>query len=366
MYPAVVAEACRLGRECRSVDVARDAATTETGPGRLQQLRLPLLIGGPVVILGVVGWFVLTGGRYQTTDDAYVEAARTAVSASVSGRIIDLQVHDNQPVKAGQMLFRLDDRDFRNALAQAQAQLAVARLQVQTERASFGQQQAAVQVAQSAVNYADRELAREKELAAGGVASQQQLDQAVNAASDAHARLLVAEQQAEAAKLTAGDNGPIDAHPAVMQALANLQKAQLNDGYTTVLAAQDGIVTKVEQVQVGTYINASQPLFWLVSGRPYVEANFKEDQLAHMKVGQPVSLKVDALPGKPLPGHVASFSPGSGESFSVLPAQNATGNWVKVVQRLPVRIEFDQVPPPGAHAGLSVVAKVDTRAPAAR
>jgi membrane fusion protein (multidrug efflux system) len=331
----------------------------------IQRLRWPLLISGPVVILAIVAWFVLTGGRYQTTDDAYVQAARTAVSASISGRIIDLEVQDNQSVKAGQVLFRLDDRDYRNAIAQAEAQLAMVRLQVQTQRASYGQQEASVQVAQSAVAYADKELAREQELASGGVASQQQLDQAVNAARDAHDRLVVAQQQAEAAKLTADDNGPIDAHPAVMQALAALQRARLNESYTTVVAAQDGVVTKVEQVQLGTYINASQPLFWLVSGRPYVEANFKEDQLAHMRVGQPVSLRIDAVPGPPLKGRVASFSPGSGESFSVLPAQNATGNWVKVVQRLPVRIEFDQAPPESAHAGLSVTAKVDTRAPGA-
>jgi len=344
--------------------VARDSATIQTGPSRAQQLRLPLLVGGPVIILGAVAWFVLTGGRYQSTDDAYIQAARTAISASVSGRIVDLEVTDNQPVKAGQVLFRLDDRDFKNAVAQAEAQLATARLQVRTERASASQQDAAVAVAQSAVAYADKELAREQTLSAGGVASQQQLDQAVNAARDAHDRLIVAQQQAEAAKLTAGDNGAIDAHPAVMQALAALQKAQLNEGYTTVVAPSDGVVTRVEQVQVGTYISTSQPLFWLVSGRPYVEANFKEDQLAHMEIGQPVSLKVDALDGKPLAGHVASFSPGSGQTFSVLPAQNATGNWVKVVQRLPVRIEFDQAPPAAAHAGLSVTAKVDTRAPA--
>ncbi len=342
--------------------MARDSANTETGSGLIQRLRWPLLVGGPVVVLALVAWFVLTAGRYQSTDDAYVQAARTAVSASISGRIVDLQVQDNQPVKAGQVLFRLDDRDYKNALAQAEAQLAVVRLQVQTERASYGQQTASVQVAQTAAAYADKELAREKELAGGGVASQQQLDQAVNAARDAHDRLAVALQQAEAAKLTAGGDGSIEAHPAVMQAQAALQRARLNEGYTTVVAAQDGIVTKVEQVQVGTYITASQPLFWLVSGRPYVEANFKEDQLAHMRVGQPVSLKIDAVPGKPLQGHVASFSPGSGQTFSVLPAQNATGNWVKVVQRLPVRIEFDQAPPETAHAGLSVSAKVDTRA----
>ena len=139
-------------------DVARDTTTIETRGGMIQRLRWPLLIGGPVVVLALVAWFVLTGGRYQSTDDAYVQAARTAVSASISGRIVDLEVHDNQPVKAGQVLFRLDDRDYKNALAQAEAQLAVVRLQVQTERASSGQQAAAVEVAQTAVAYADKRV----------------------------------------------------------------------------------------------------------------------------------------------------------------------------------------------------------------
>ncbi len=346
--------------------MARDISTIETKSGMAQRLRWPLLIGGPVLILALVAFFVLTGGRYETTDDAYVEAARTAISASVPGRVIDLEVHDNQPVKAGQVLFKLDDRDFKTAIAQAEAQLAVARLQVQTERASFGQQTAAVSEAQNALAFAKTELKREQDLQAGGVASQQQLDQAQNAVRDAADRLAVAEQQADAARLTAGGDAPIDSTPAVMQAQVAVDRAKLNESYTTVKAMQDGVVTKVEQIQVGSYINASQPLFWLVSGRPYVEANFKENQLAHMRVGQTASLKIDASDGKALTGHVASFSPGSGSSFSVLPAQNATGNWVKVVQRLPVRIEFDQTPPDAAaHAGLSVNVKVDTHSAAA-
>jgi membrane fusion protein (multidrug efflux system) len=149
-----------------------------------------------------------------------------------------------------------------------------------------------------------------------------------------------------------------------MQAQAQLDRAKLNIAYGTVVAPADGVVTRVDQMPVGTYLNASQTGFWLLSGRPWVEANFKEDQLAHMKVGQPVSIKVDAYPDADIKGHVASFSPGTGQAFSALPAQNATGNWVKVVQRLPVRISFDQ-PPPGmaARAGLSAKVTVDVRAP---
>ncbi|MGZ3346639.1 MAG: HlyD family secretion protein, partial [Caulobacteraceae bacterium] len=311
------------------------------------RLRWPLLIGGPVIVIAVVAWFVLTGGRYQSTDDAYVQAARTPISANVSARVIELDVRDNQQVKKGDVLFRLDPRDFKVAQAQAEAALAAARLQVRTERATAGQQDAAIRVAQDALDYANREYARQQKLAAGGVASQQQLDQAKSAADEAASRLQVARRQAAAARGAAGGDaaGSLAQHPAVMQAQAALDRARLQLGYTEVRAPQDGVVTKVEQIQLGSYITAAQPLFWLVSGRPYVEADFKEDQLARMRAGQAAEIEIDAYGGKTLPGHVASFSPGAGSTFSILPPQNATGNWVKVVQRLPVRIEFDQTPP---------------------
>jgi membrane fusion protein (multidrug efflux system) len=326
-----------------------------------QTLRWPLLIGGPLIVIAVVAWFVLTGGRSQSTDDAYVQADRTAISANISGRVVEVDVTDNQAVKKGQVLFRLDDRDYKAALAQAKAQLADARLQVQTARATSGQQNAAVQVAQDAVAYANRELARQQVLVSGGVASQQQLDQAKNAADEAKSRLLVAQQQAVAARTNAGgDSGPVDQHPAVLQAQAMADRAALNLSHTVVVAPADGVVAKVEQVQVGSYITGAQPLFYLVSGRPWVEADFKENQLAKMRVGQPAAIKIDAFGGKSFTGRVGSFSPGAGSTFSVLPAQNATGNWVKVVQRLPVRIEFDQAPPAMAASGLSASVKVDT------
>jgi membrane fusion protein (multidrug efflux system) len=332
------------------------------GPSVGDRLRWPLLIGGPAIVIVIVAYFLLSGGRYQSTDDAYVMAARTPISANVSARVVELPIHDNQSVKKGQLLFRLDERDFKAALAQAQAQLATARLQVQTSRATANQQGASVTEAQAALDYAGREQARQKILVGGGVASQQQLDQANNAVSEARAHLQAIQQQAIAARTAAGsDNGSIDAQPAVMQALATLQRAQLAMGYTTIVAPQDGVVTKVEQIQLGSYITAAQPLFWLVSGRPYVEADFKENQLAKMQIGQPAEIDIDAYKGRKLKGDVASFSPGAGSTFSILPAQNATGNWVKVVQRLPVRIEFDETPPANASAGLSAIVKVDTK-----
>jgi membrane fusion protein (multidrug efflux system) len=151
-------------------------------------------------------------------------------------------------------------------------------------------------------------------------------------------------------------------HPSVLAAEAAVARARLNQSYSEVVAPADGIVTRVEQLQPGAYVNASQTLFWLIRGRPWVEANFKEDQIAHMRVGQPVVIHIDAYPDGDLAGHVASFSPGTGSAFSALPAQNATGNWVKVTQRLPVRIEFDRPPPErAARLGLSAHVRVDVR-----
>jgi membrane fusion protein, multidrug efflux system len=288
------------------------------------------------------------------------------VAASIGGRVTDIYVRENQFVRKGQLLFRLDSRDFQANAAAAQAQLAGAQLQLRAQRAAYQQQQANVRAAQEALAYAAREAARQRQLAAAGVASQQQVDQAVHAAQQARDQLAAAQQQAAQALAALGGNPNVadDANPAVMQAQAQLARAQLNVAYTEVVAPADGIVTRVDQMPVGTYLNASQTGFWLLSGEPWVEANFKEDQLAHMRVGQPVDIHVDAYPEAHLRGHVASFAPGTGQAFSPLPAQNATGNWVKVVQRLPVRIEFDRTPPDmAARAGLSAHVKVDVRAP---
>jgi membrane fusion protein (multidrug efflux system) len=329
----------------------------------LKRWRWPLMIGGPVVILLVVGYFILTGGKYQSTDDAYVQIAKDPVAPSIAGRVTDIYVKDNQFVKKGQLLFRLDARDFQANAAAAQAQLANAQLQLRAQRAAFQQQQANVQAAQDALAYATKEAGRQRQLAAAGVASQQQVDQAMNAAKQARSQLAAAQQGAAQTLAALGGNPNVgdNAYPAVMQAQAQLARANLNVSYADVVAPADGVVTRVDQMPVGTYLNASQTGFWLLSGTPWVEANFKEDQLKNMRVGQPTEITIDAYPN-PLHGHVASFSPGTGQAFSPLPAQNATGNWVKVVQRLPVRIDFDRPPPDmAARAGLSAKVKVDVR-----
>ena len=331
----------------------------------LRRWRWPLILGGPILILAIVAYFVLTGGRYQSTDNAYVQIAKTAVAPSIGGRVTEIYVRENQAVKKGQVLFRLDARDYGANLKAAEAEVAVAELEVRQQRAAYQRENANVSAAQDTVSYTTREAQRQRDLAAAGVSSRQQVDQAVHAASQAREQLAAARQQQQVALAALGGDPNIGAGaPAVLQAQAQLERARLNVSYATVVAPADGVVARVDQMPVGAYLNASQTAFWLLSGQPWIEANFKEDQLAHMKVGQPVAIEIDAYKGSDLHGHVASFAPGAGSAFSALPAQNATGNWVKVTQRLPVRITFDKTPPEmAARAGLSANVKVDVRAP---
>ncbi len=335
-------------------------------PSFMRRWRWPLIVGGPLLIVLVVAYFILTGGRTQTTDNAYVQIAKAPVAPSIAGRVTDVYVHENQFVKRGEVLFRLDTRDMQADAEAAAATVANASQQIGALRASYQQQEAMVQAAKDQLAYATTEATRQKNLANVGVSSQAQVDQANHAVQAARQQLASAQQQAAQVLANLGGNPNLapQAAPAVMQARAQLDRAKLNVAYGTVVAPADGVVTRVDQMPVGTYLNASQTGFWLLSGEPWIEANFKEDQLAHMKVGQPVSIKVDAYPDADIKGRVASFSPGTGQAFSALPAQNATGNWVKVVQRLPVRISFDKPPPDMAgRAGLSAKVTVDVRAP---
>jgi membrane fusion protein (multidrug efflux system) len=357
--------------------VARDQATTtekeviEAPPARrsfVRTWRWPLMIGGPLILLAIAAYFVLTSGRTQSTDDAYVQAARVPVSASIGGRVIELDVKENQPVKAGQVLFKLDVRDFAATQAQAAAQVAAAKLQVDALRANLAQQQAALKMAQGTAEFMASETARQKTLMQVGVSSRDQYETAVHSQQVAEQGVATARQQvAQALANLGGASVTADNHPSVMQAQAALSRARLNVAYGTVVAPQDGVVTRVDQLQIGSYVNPAQTLFWLVAGQPWVEANFKEDQLAKMRIGQAGKIHVDACPGRDFDAHVASFSPGAGQAFSPLPAQNATGNWVKVVQRLPVRVAFDKPPPDvcGA-AGLSANVTVTVQSGASR
>jgi membrane fusion protein (multidrug efflux system) len=328
----------------------------------------PLLMTGGVLAtaVGVVVFYLFTG-RYQSTDDATVQAAQASVSANVAGRVVAIDVRDNQRVHRGDVLFRLDDQPFRIAVAEATAKLASARLQIAAAKVMYRQRLADVEAANSTVTYRQEEFERQKGLVASGISSRSQFEQAQHGIEQARAQLAAAQQQGESvlALLGGNPNLPVDQHPSVQQAQAALDKANLDLSYTVVRAPDDGVVAKVEQLQVGDYINAAAPVFMLVSTRDvWIEANFKEDQLSHMRPGQSAELTLDAYPGHTLTARVASLSPGTGSQFSALPPENATGNWVKVVQRLPVRLQLDpalDVSELPLHAGLSANVTVDTQ-----
>lgn len=342
-----------------------EAAASPVPNNWMSRHRRLMLIGGPVVVVVAGIIFYLTGGRYASTDDAYLQAARVQISCNVSGRVIEMDVHDNQSVHSGEVLFRIDPRPFQIAIQDAEAHLAGARLRVQSLEADYFQRQADERAARNTIAYRQDDFNRKKKLAADGITSQAQLDQAAHELDVARQGLIAASQQTASAlaELGGDTSASIDSRPAVREAQAALDRAKLNFSYTTVHAPLDGIVTKVEQLQVGDYINAVVPLFALVSQQNiWVEANFKETDLAYMRPGQVATFSIDAFPGVKFTGKVQSTSPGTGASFSLLPPENSSGNWVKVVQRLPVRLSIDrgQADLPLA-AGMSVIVEVDTR-----
>lgn len=330
-----------------------------------QRLRTTLMIVGPVVLLAAVGAIYLLTGRYESTDDAYLRAAQVSISANVPGRVTELNVHDNQRVHRGDVLFKLDDAPFRIAVEEAQAQLGKARLEVESLKATYRQRLADVAAARDTLAYRQSEYQRQQRLLSKGISSQAQFDAAAHAQDTAKQELSSAQQEIASvlASLGGNPNLPLTQHPLVLAAQAQLDRVKLNLSYTTVNAPEDGVVTKVEQLQVGSYINASAPVFALVSTTDvWIEANFKEVQLANMRPGQSATIAIDAIPGKDFVGKVVSLSPGTGNEFSVLPAENATGNWVKVVQRIPVRLEMQDAPELIAlQSGLSATVKVDTQ-----
>jgi membrane fusion protein, multidrug efflux system len=347
-----------------------DAATPEGPPGRgtrLQRLRVPLMLIVPVLIAAAV-YLYLTGGRYQSTDDAYIQAATVSISANVAGRVLDIYVHDNEIVKRGDSLYRLDDAPFRIAVSDAEAKLASARLQIASLKSTYRQRQVELQSARDSLAYAQRQFDRNKRLLASGIASQAQFDQASNGLDLGHQQVANAEQGVAVAQANLGGDPQIapERHPLVEQAQAALDRARLDLSYTLVKAPADGIVTKVEQLQVGDYIAASAPVFALVSTHDvWVEANFKEAQLDRMRPGQAATVEIDRIGGKRFSAKVASVSPGTGSQFSMLPPENATGNWVKVVQRVPVRLQLDHVDAGLLlQSGLSASVTVDTRSEA--
>jgi len=341
------------------------AATTAVRKTRLQKLRWPLMSLAVIVVVGGGGYIYVTSGRYQSTDDAYAQAATVSISSNVAGRVSEIEVRDNELVHRGATLFRLDDAPYRIAVSDAAAHLADTKLQIESLKSTYRQRQVELQAARDTQAYAQQQYDRQTRLLKTGIASQAQFDQAAHGLDAARQQVANVQQQIGVALANLGGNPNIapERHPLVAQAQAALDRAQLNLSYTVISAPMDGVVAKVEQLQVGDTIAASAPVFALVStGDVWIEANFKEVQLARMRPGQVATVKIDRYPGRTFSAKVTSVSPSTGSQFSLLPPENATGNWVKVVQRVPVRLQLTHVDAEFLlQAGLSADVTVDTR-----
>jgi membrane fusion protein (multidrug efflux system) len=326
-------------------------------------LRRIALIGVPalVIILGTL--LYVSGGRFVDTDDAYVKSDMAAISPDVSGTISEIYVTENQAVTKGQKLLKVNSSVYTLGVAGATVNLEVARKNVESDKAAYRQKVEALAMADTDVMFADRELKRQSSLAKSQNVSIQRLDEAKHAYQTAQQRIsLLKQEEAEyLAKLEGKPDQPVEEYAAYKAAQVQLASAQYFLDHTAVLAPFDGIVSKVPKV--GDYSRTGVPLMSIVAPtKTWIDANFKETDLTHMQPGQPVTFTVDTYPGYKFHGHVDSVAQASGAEFALLPAQNTTGNWIKVVQRITVRIAIDEVPAEGhvLRSGMSVIASVDT------
>jgi membrane fusion protein, multidrug efflux system len=345
---------------------AKSSAEPVTQPSarRKRNWKRPLLFALLPIALAAGGYVYVTGGQIMSTDNAYIQADMVGVSTDVAGTVIDIAVHDNEVVKKGQLLYRLRPDTYKIALDGAKAQLGTVHDQIATLHESYKLALAQIDQAQADLPYYEITFKRQQDLFSTGAGSKANFDTAQHDLESAKQKLAVAKAQAQAAlaQLSGDPNQKIEDNPFYLQAKSMVDNAQRDLNDTTVTAPFDGVVTNVDALQLGSYLQASQAAFSLVSTtHMWVEASPKETELTYAKAGQPATITVDAYPGVTWKGVVDSLSPASGSSFSLLPAQNTTGNWVKVVQRIPIRVRIEDMDgKPPLRVGMSVTVDVDT------
>jgi membrane fusion protein, multidrug efflux system len=339
------------------------SAPEEPRSSRRRRLRWTLFLLLPVVLM-VGAYFYFEGGAYTSTDDAYIEADKVGLSTDVSGMVEAIEVSDNQHVTAGQVLFRLDPLPFQLKLDQAQSQLGVVRDNLNALKANYQNAQAQIKQAEDQIAFNQLQEQRQEILARQQFTPQTALDQARLNLQTSQQTLV--SDKAQLASIVANLDGnpdiPIEQHPQYRQALAQRDEAarQLRD--SVVRAPSDGTVTNVPSLEQGMYLPASTTGFYLVADHPWVEAQPKETELTYVRPGEPATITVDTYPGREWHGTVVSIGPAAQSEFSLLPAQNTSGNWVKVVQRIPLRVEIDPTDKsmPPLRAGMSVEVSVFT------
>jgi membrane fusion protein (multidrug efflux system) len=322
---------------------------------RSKRMRTLLMFLGPIAAIAGGLWYWFGNQGMVETDNAYIKQDIVAVAGEVSGLIVKVNVRENQHVKAGDVLFTIDPASFDATIRQADAQIATAQAKVTALNADVAAKAADLAAANDDLALAQANLAREKALMDKGFNTRARMDTAEHAVAVARDRIVSirADVDKARAELATGAQVP-GVNPAIAAAQANRAKASLDIERTVVRAPADGVVTQVSRLQIGQMVFPGVPMVSIVrDGSARVEANFKETDLNHMRPGQPAEIEIDAYPGLKLKGHVESIGAGTGSEFSVLPAQNATGNWVKVIQRVPVRIAIDSKSERPLIAGLS-------------
>ena len=329
-----------------------------------QRLRMILLVAIPTFAALVGSIFYLSGGRYISTDNAYVGAQKVLITPDVSGKVVHVGVREGQQVRPGDELLTLDHEPFQLALDQAKAKLAAARAEYDKLTMNLKTFNTLVELGQNNVDLKQRDVQRKSTLVSSMAGSAADLDTSKSALLTAQLQLQLAVQQRDTtlSELLGNPDLPLEQFPEYAQAKAALDNAQRDLDHTVLRAPISGTATQVDNIQLGRFVTAGTPILSVIDDQgPWVDANPKETDITHLRVGQKATLEVDSFPDHTFKGSVIAVSPGTGAQFSILPPQNATGNWVKVVQRVPVRIAFDK--DEDTHllrSGMSVVVKIDT------
>ena len=326
--------------------------------------RTVFLIVIPLLAICVGLYLYAAGGRYVSTDNAYVKANVIIISPEVSGRVTSVLVVDNQAVEANDVLIQLDSSPLEITLNRARAQMAVIRTELESLRADYGETVVQEQLAKDKVRYLDRRYKRQRKLLKQGLSSEEKHDEAKHDLQVARREVQIIEQRVQRvlAQLAGNERLPVDQHPRYLTAQTTYDQAAVDLKATTIRAPASGIVSNMK-LQVGEYAQAGKPVFSLIQNQPiWVEANLKETQLTHIQPGQQATIVVDAYPDKIWESVVSSIAPATGAEFSILPPQNASGNWGKVVQRIPINLVItDQAGGPQLRAGMTVSVRIDTR-----